>query len=163
MGDLIILKPPARPECGCERLCGNRQTEYLRHLYGLLDRTVLPGRSKEDAEDDLTVYKRRIRLFSPNCAPHGLINELRNVFVGRTDIYCIYVLLACHPDDDVPHLLILIDFDGERASIFPAVVKTVCRYIKPGEPFEVMQADAIMLNSALKCAMPIYHKLRILR
>jgi hypothetical protein len=155
MGDLILLRSRESP-------CRKRHAEYHRHLYGLLDQPVLHENAEEDTEAELSANKRRIRLFKPDCVSPDMIHELHNVFADRPDIYRIHVLLACHPTDDIPHWLILIDFDGERTSVFPAVVKTVSRYIKPGDSFEVMQADDYMQRSADRCTTPIFHKLHIL-
>jgi hypothetical protein len=106
-------------------------------------------------------YRRRIRLFCPDWIPPDLVLDLQRAFEDRPDIYSIHVLLACHPDDVVSHWLFLIDFAGERASVFPSVIKTVGEYMKPGETYEVMQADKYLLKSALKCTIPIYLKLRL--
>jgi hypothetical protein len=81
----------------------------------------------------------------------------------REEIYCAYLLMAQVPEDSKAHWLLLIDFDGERVSLFPEMTRVVSPYIRPEENFEIMKADYRLLQGAAAISWPIYEKFDLAR
>jgi hypothetical protein len=152
-------------------------TYYVRSLYRQLEESIDEqprsladnmtnscscSADSDDAFRKIAEYRKLIRLYQPNTVPYGLADELRMCFADKDEVYRIYLLRAIHPRDNVPFWLILVDFNGDRTAVFTAAIKITHKYMKKGEIFVVMQADGCMLRKAMKCSLPICHKLTLL-
>jgi hypothetical protein len=74
------------------------------------------------------------------------------------EVFEAYILTARQAHERMSHLLFLIDFNGDRKQLFPAVAEAVQPYMKPGTAFELLKADPTLLNAARKKAAPVFKK-----
>jgi hypothetical protein len=72
------------------------------------------------------------------------------------EIFEAYILTARQAHEKTSHLLFLIDFNGDRKRLFPAVAQAMQPYMKPGTNFELLKANLTLLNAARKIAAPVY-------
>jgi hypothetical protein len=103
-------------------------------------------------------HRGNLRLSRPGCELPGLAEALKNLLRSKDEIYRAYLLLAQEPGDAEPHWLFIIDFNGEKDVLFPAVARVVRPYMRPGESFEIMKATYILLQHASAMCGPIYRK-----
>ncbi|MDR2770901.1 MAG: enhanced serine sensitivity protein SseB [Clostridiales Family XIII bacterium] len=74
------------------------------------------------------------------------------------EVFEAYILMARQENEAKSHLLFLIDFKGDRKSLFPAVAQAVQPHIKTGLNFELLKADSATLAAARKKSAPVYRK-----
>ncbi len=105
-----------------------------------------------------TDYQGKLQIKPTADYPIGLPKALSHLLDTRSDVYRAWILSAQHGEDALSHKLFLIDFDGDRRSLFPLVAKAVQPFMKPGESFELLKADYTLLQQAEKLAQPLYVK-----
>ena len=105
-----------------------------------------------------TDHSGRLEIRGTQDYPKGLTKALAQLFTSRPEVYRAWILLAKDESAAKFHKLFLIDFNGDRKLLFPIVAKTVQPFMKPGESFELMKADAGLLLTAQSKAKPIYTK-----
>jgi hypothetical protein len=74
------------------------------------------------------------------------------------EIFEAYILTARQAHERTSHLLFLIDFNGDRKQLFPAVAAAVQPYMKPGTNFELLKADLVLLDAARKKTAPAFKR-----
>ncbi len=104
-------------------------------------------------------HGRNLRLYRPKQVSPGLAEEMKKFLKTHENVYKVYLLLAREPEDRKPHWLVLLDFDGEEAALFPTVARLIQPYMKPGDAFELMKATYDLLQYAASLSGPIYSKL----
>jgi hypothetical protein len=84
----------------------------------------------------------------------ALANSPLPVFEG-------YILAAAGEGETEPHLLFLIDFDGDRKLLFPAIAQVIKPHMRPGSRFELRKADSALLAGAARVkAQAVYKRKR---
>lgn len=127
------------------------QTLLLRQSQIERIDTAMQGMSAQRVNHD-----GGLRLLSPKELPSGLKDGLKALFRQKTEVNRAYLLLAQGPGEPVPHWLLLIDFVGTEAGLFPQVAKVVQPYMKKGKTFELMKATPRLLQSAAKKGELVY-------
>jgi hypothetical protein len=74
------------------------------------------------------------------------------------DVFEAYILSARGESEKTPHLLFLIDFNGDRKLLFPYVARAVQPHMKVGTNFELLKASLETLEEARAKAPPVYGK-----
>jgi hypothetical protein len=67
-----------------------------------------------------------------------------------------FILQTRQEHEPAPHLTFLIDFNGDRKQLFPAVAKAVQPHMKAGTNFELLKATFATLQIARDAAEPVY-------
>ncbi len=108
-------------------------------------------------------HGKNLRLFRPKQEFLGLAEKMKTFLKTHEEVYKVYLLLAQEPNDRKPHWFIIVDFDGERAALFPAIAHLVQPYMKPGDTFELIKATDGLLQKAALRYRPIYTKLGVIK
>ncbi|MDR2421086.1 MAG: enhanced serine sensitivity protein SseB [Oscillospiraceae bacterium] len=74
------------------------------------------------------------------------------------EVFEAYILAARQEDGETPRPLFLIDFNGDRKTLFPRVARAVQPHMKAGDKFELLKADYALLEAARAKAEPVYVK-----
>jgi hypothetical protein len=74
------------------------------------------------------------------------------------DVFEAYILNARQEDGQKPRLLFLIDFNGYRKLLFPAIARAVQPHMKIGDNFELLKASFGALETARAKAKSVYKK-----
>lgn len=88
---------------------------------------------------------------------------LARAFVGALknspgEVFEAYILSAKQENEKKPHMLFLIDFNGDRKLLFPPVAKAIQPYMKPGVSFELLKASYPLLLSAREKSAPVFKR-----
>lgn len=83
----------------------------------------------------------------------AFVDALRN---SGMEVSEAYILTARLPEENTPHLLFLIDFNGSRKLLFPLVAKAVHPYMKKGAKFELLKTSPNLLDKARRMSKPVY-------
>jgi hypothetical protein len=75
---------------------------------------------------------------------------------SELEVFEAYILSARGENEKTPHLLFLMDFNGDRKLLFPAVARAVQPHMKTGTNFELLKASFETLDAARKKASPVY-------
>ena len=105
-----------------------------------------------------TEHESNIKLLPPDNIPAGLVKKLSRFFCKSENVYKAYLASIDDKESGEPHLLIIIDFDGAEASLFPSAAKEVSRLTKQGESFELMKATYKLLATAEQKGQLIYKR-----
>ena len=87
-----------------------------------------------------------------------LTAALTELFDGFETVYKAFLLLAQPKNELVPHLLVLIDFTGDRSVLFPKITQVLRPYLSRGDRFEIMKADFKSLSAAERVTRPVYER-----
>lgn len=79
-------------------------------------------------------------LYYPQEVPQGLKNGI-NLYLSnnKRKVYGVYLYQAKRNITEPLHWLFLIEFDGDKLSLFPKFAKIVQIYMKPGDVFELVK------------------------
>jgi hypothetical protein len=105
-----------------------------------------------------TDHKGKLEMKATTDYPVGLPKALSAMFEGRSEVFRAWILLAREGGDAKFHKLFVIDFNGDRKQLFPSVAKTVEKFMRPGESFELMKANAGLVLAAQAKSAPVYVK-----
>ena len=104
------------------------------------------------------LHSDAMHLSKPQEEMPGLVQALREFFESRSEVYKAYMLMVKEPEDSESRLLFIVDFDGERSEIFPALAKVICKHFTNEVNYEMMKATYKLLNAADSVAGPIYQR-----
>ncbi|SHI14942.1 SseB protein N-terminal domain-containing protein [Sporobacter termitidis DSM 10068] len=90
--------------------------------------------------------------------PPKLPEALARALSRRPEVCEAYILSAREEYEEEPHLLFLIDFDGDRKLLFPYVADIIRPYMKKDVSFELLKATYTTLLAAREKAKPIYKR-----
>ncbi|MDR1329388.1 MAG: enhanced serine sensitivity protein SseB [Oscillospiraceae bacterium] len=152
-----------------------RTFETLHHI--VTDDPKLTGIAVNPFGDQLVLYRRDLAIAED--AATGMTHE-RVEHTGRliataakyapalarafsdalknSGIECFeaYILQTRQEHEPEPHLTFLIDFNGDRKLLFPAVAKAIQPHMKAGTSFELLKATFATLQIARDAAAPVY-------
>ncbi|HNW04261.1 MAG TPA: enhanced serine sensitivity protein SseB C-terminal domain-containing protein [Oscillospiraceae bacterium] len=103
-------------------------------------------------------YFGGLKLSRPNYVPEPVLAALTGFFNASDNVYRAWLLLSQGKEEIAPHLLLLVDFDGEREAFFTKVAKSVRPFFHKGDRFEMMKADFKLIRAAEKLTHPFYQK-----
>ncbi|SHH88686.1 SseB protein N-terminal domain-containing protein [Sporobacter termitidis DSM 10068] len=83
---------------------------------------------------------------------------LKAYFKRYEEVYSVYLMMATELGKTSPHWLFLIDFDGEKLSLFPELINVIHAFMHDGESFEILKATYTLLQLAAELGEPIYRK-----
>jgi hypothetical protein len=134
--------------------------EDLRYSCAIKDKNMVDAAINECASQKEDRYADAM-LFQPKQKFPGLSAELRGVLSLCDNIYRLYLLHAQRPGDREPYWLILVDFEGDQAVLFPAIEKLIRPHMRPGDTIEIIKAPHSLLQKASNNCRPVYSKLRL--
>jgi hypothetical protein len=103
-------------------------------------------------------HRGKLALEAAKCAP-GLAEAFAAALKDSgADVFEAYILAARQENEPKPHLLFLIDFNGDRKTLFPRVARAVGPHMKAGDNFELLKADYALLEAARAKAAAAYRK-----
>jgi hypothetical protein len=105
-----------------------------------------------------TDHKGKLEMKATTDYPVGLPRALSALFRSKPEVFRAWILFAREEGDVKFHKLFLIDFNGDRRQLFPSVAKTAEKFMRPGESFELMKANAGLVLAALSKSAPVYVK-----
>lgn len=94
-------------------------------------------------------HDQGLRLSRPKNLPMEVKTALEDLFRQRQEVYRAYLLSAQRSGKLAQHWLLLIDFDGAEAGLFPQVAKVVQPHMKQGSTFELIKATPRLLQTAV--------------
>ncbi len=103
-------------------------------------------------------YFGGLKLSKPNYIPEPVLAALTGFFNASDNVYRAWLLLSQGKEEIAPHLLLLVDFDGEREAFFTKVAKSVRPFFHKGDRFEMMKADFKLIRIAEKLTPPFHQK-----
>jgi len=103
-------------------------------------------------------YSGGLKLSKPNYIPEPVLAALSGFFNASDNVYRAWLLLSQGKEEIAPHLLLLIDFDGDREAFFTKIAKSVRPFFRKGDRFEMMKADFKLIQAAEKLSHPFYQK-----
>ncbi|MBQ7874202.1 MAG: enhanced serine sensitivity protein SseB [Oscillospiraceae bacterium] len=99
-----------------------------------------------------------VKLMKPASVPESIAAALHGFFTAAGNVYSAYILWAQKEGDLVPHLFLVIDFDGTREEFFPKAAEAIRPSLKAGDNVEMAKADFKLLTAAEKLVKPFYKK-----
>ncbi len=119
-------------------------------------------RQIDAATEGISIFKTEhdcnLNLLPAVNIPEGLIEKLYDFFSQSESVYKAYLASINDKESGEPHLLIVIDFDGAEASLFPSVAKELSRLMKQGDSFELMKATYGLLRRAEHKGCLVYER-----
>ncbi|HQQ89545.1 MAG TPA: enhanced serine sensitivity protein SseB C-terminal domain-containing protein [Oscillospiraceae bacterium] len=103
-------------------------------------------------------YSGGLKLSKPNYIPEPVLAALSGFFSASDDVYRAWLLLSQGKEEIAPHLLLLVDFDGDKEAFFTKIAKAVRPFFRKGDRFEMMKADFKLIQAAEKLSHPFYQK-----
>lgn len=103
-------------------------------------------------------YSGGLKLSKPNYIPEPVLAALIGFFNASENVYRAWLLLSQGKEEIAPHLLLLVDFDGDREAFFTKIAKSVRPFFRKGDRFEMMKADFKLIQAAEKLSHPFYQK-----
>ena len=98
------------------------------------------------------------RLSKPASVPEAIPAVLSGFFAGTGKVYKAYLLWAQKNAEIVPHLFLVVDFDGKPEELFPKIGEVLRPYFGKGDKIEMAKADLKLLEAAEKVTKPFYKK-----
>ena len=77
------------------------------------------------------------------------------------EVFEAFILTARQEHEKKPHLMFLIDFNGDRRRLFPMIARAIQPHMKQGTQFELMKATFGLLAQARSKAAAVYKKKQI--
>ena len=102
------------------------------------------------------VHEGKVILEKAKNVPSQLPAALIRGLARKPEVYEAYILSAREETDSAPHMLFLIDFDGDRKLLFPYVVEIIKPHMKKGATFELAKATYFTLHAAREKVEPVY-------
>jgi hypothetical protein len=101
-------------------------------------------------------HSGKLLLTAEKFAP-ALAREFANALkYSGMEVFSAFILMARHENEPKPHLLFLIDFNGDRKLLFPRVAKAIQPHMKVGTNFELLKANLPLLAQARAAAEPVF-------
>lgn len=100
----------------------------------------------------------KIMLGQPANYPHEMVNALSKFFTEHREVESAYLFLAHKEDDEKPNLLFVIDFTGEKTSLFPQIAAVAQNYLGKDEYIDLIPMNTSFGKDATKNTKPFYKK-----
>lgn len=84
-------------------------------------------------------HRGKVEFWIPDRMPKGLYDALRDFFRIQIGVNQAWVLLAREKGEAEPHLLIAVDFFGNRIHLFPKLAEIVKPFMQAGQRFELTE------------------------
>jgi hypothetical protein len=138
------------------RLCGVVINPFGRSLILrrndlAVTETLTTGMSHERAN-----HTGKVIMGTANYTPALARSFVGALKTGNMNVREAYILTARGEHEKTPHLLFLMDFDGDNKLLFPHVAKAVGPHMKKGASFELLKASPAMLGAARRKAVPVW-------
>jgi len=100
-----------------------------------------------------------ILLGQPAEYPQEMVNALKVFFrEEQPEVESAYLFLAHKEGDEKPNLLLIIDFKGEQATVFPRIAAVANSYLAEDEYIDLLAFDCDFGRDATKEATPFYRR-----
>ncbi len=111
---------------------------------------------------DGITFKRNDHVIPQSLYPFPNISKdlklaIHNFCRDEVNIEKMWIVLAGSKIEPL-HIQFIFQFIGDRKILFPKVAEIISKHMKPGESFELVQADEELANKANKISQPIYLK-----
>ena len=100
----------------------------------------------------------KVMLGQPANYPHDMVNALSSFFKKHKEVKSAYLFLIHKEGEEKPNLLLVIDFTGDKAILFPKIAAIAQSYLNKGEYIEIVPRDCEFGMDATKDATPFYKK-----
>jgi len=100
----------------------------------------------------------RITLGQPANYPYEMINALSSFFKKNKEIESAYVFLAHKDGDQKPNLLLVIDFTGDKAVLFPKIASVAQDFLCENEYIDMIPLNSSFGKDAIKDSTPFYKR-----
>jgi hypothetical protein len=104
-----------------------------------------------------------VLLGQPANYPHEMVNALSKFFKSHREVKRAYLFLAHKEGDENPNLLLVIDFTGEKAALFPQIATIAQDYLGEDEYIDFVPMDTDFGKDATKTAIPFYKRNRFFK
>lgn len=100
----------------------------------------------------------KVMLGQPANYPHEMVNALSKFFAEHKEVESAYLFLAHKEGDEKPNLLFVIDFTGEKTTLFPQIAAVAQNYLGKDEYIDLVPLNTVFGKDATKNATPFYKK-----
>lgn len=100
----------------------------------------------------------KVMLGQPANYPQEMVNALSKFFKEHKEVESAYLFLSHKEGDEKPNLLFVIDFSGEKASLFPKIAAVAESYLGKDEYIDLIPLNTAFGKDATKTATPFYKK-----
>ncbi len=101
---------------------------------------------------------KKLRMRATRDYPIGLPLAVREMCARHPEVYRVWVLEALAQEEQEPHKLMVVDFDGKGEQLYAQLAEGVRLYLREGERLEIRKADLNLLQAAERASRPIYEK-----
>ena len=101
-------------------------------------------------------HEGKTLLDKAECPPKLLQSYIQALDKSGLEIFEAYILMARQEHEDKPHLMFLIDFNGDRKRLFPQIAQALQPHLQKGTQFELMKANRRLLAAARAKTSPVY-------
>ncbi len=122
----------------------NPFSDYSKELLPHEIESLLKGTILTDSHKKMTVQQdTQVQIGQPANYPTAIVNSLKKLFAERPSVKAAYLGWIYNPSSATPpHLIIALDIDGDRESIFNEAGFTAQQQLeKPGDVLDFMQID----------------------
>lgn len=100
----------------------------------------------------------QIHFYPPFNPPYSFIKTMIELFDSESCVYSAWLMLSQAENEVMPKLTILADFDGERPDLSKKLAHVLLPFLKPGDHFEFVKADYVLIQIANQTVKPFYTK-----
>lgn len=100
----------------------------------------------------------KVLLGQPANYPQEMVNALSKFFKKHKEVENAYLFLAHKEGDEKPNLLFVIDFTGDKTTLFPQIAAVAQDYLGKDEYIELVPMNTEFGKDATKGATPFYKK-----
>jgi hypothetical protein len=100
----------------------------------------------------------KIMLGQPANYPYEMVNALSSFFKKNKEIESAYVFLAHKEGDQKPNLLLIIDFTGDKAVLFPRIAAVAQDFLGEDEYIDLIPLDSNFGKDAINDSTPFYKR-----
>lgn len=99
-----------------------------------------------------------VKLGQPANYPDEMVKALSKFFKENREVESAYLFLAHMEGEEKPNLLFIIDFTGEKATLFPRVAAIAQSYLGKDEYIDLIPLNTDFGKNATKNATPFYKR-----
>lgn len=107
-----------------------------------------------------TDHQGELKLGRPAKYPPGMLQALENHLKMQECVREAWLLVLQSETEKTPHWALIMDFDGDRKTVFPPAAKTMQPFMQPGTNFELLKAEGVIGDHVKRKESSFYRRER---